>query len=126
MRATHSLQLLLPAVVLFLGACDSESLGPARSRPGSISVVPSTATITEGQSLQLTASLVDEFGESLEGIVLSWSSSNPAVATVSGSGTVIGRQPGRAAIIASARGKAQSAAIHVREDETGGKPRPQL
>jgi trimeric autotransporter adhesin len=125
MRVTNSLRLLLPSVVLLLsGACESESLGPRRAGPGSMSVVPSTATIGSGQSVQLTASLVDEFGEPLEGVVMSWSSSNPSVATVSVSGTVVGRQTGRAAIIATAQGKAQSAAIHVVADESGGKPEP--
>jgi uncharacterized protein YjdB len=127
MRVTNSLRLLLPSLVLFLSsACESESLGPRRAGPGSMSVVPSTATIGEGQSLQLTASLVDEFGEPLKGVVMSWSSSNPSVATVSGSGTVVGRESGRAAIIATAQGKAQSAAIQVLEDQSGGKPKPQL
>jgi uncharacterized protein YjdB len=127
MRVANSLRLVLPSVVLLLStACESESLGPQRAGPGSVTVVPSVATLGEGQSLQLSASLVDEFGEPMDGVVLSWSSSNPSVATVSGSGTVVGRLSGRAAIIATARGKAQSAAIHVVADETGGKPKPQL
>jgi len=90
-----------------------------------MTVIPSTATIGQGQAVQLTVRLVDEFGDPLNAKV-SWSSSNPSVATVSVSGTVLGRGEGRAAIIANAGGRAQSAAVHVILDESGGKPRPQL
>jgi uncharacterized protein YjdB len=90
-----------------------------------MTVVPSTATIGQGQAVQLTARLVDEFGDPLNAKV-SWSSSNPSVATVSVSGTVLGRREGRAAILASAGGLAQSAAVHVITEESGGKPHPQL
>jgi uncharacterized protein YjdB len=114
------------SVMLVLAvACTNESLGPAISADGSMTVTPSTATINQGQAVQLTARLVDEFGDPLSAKV-SWSSSNPSVATVSVGGTVLGRREGRAAIIASAGGRAQSAAVHVIPDETGGKPRPQL
>jgi uncharacterized protein YjdB len=90
-----------------------------------MAIIPSTATIGRGQTVQLTARLVDEFGEPLNAKV-SWSSSNPEVATVSVGGTVLGRREGRAAVVASAGGRAQSAAVHVLPDESGGKPRPQL
>ena len=126
MRHPPSTPSLSWSVLLVLAAaCTSESLGPATSGDGSMTVIPSTATIGQGQAVQLTARLVDEFGDPLNAKV-SWSSSNPSVATVSVSGTVLGRREGRAAIIASAGGRAQSAAVHVIPDETGGKPRPQL
>ena len=126
MRHPPSTQSLAWSVMLVVAAaCTSESLGPATSGDGSMTVVPSTATIGQGQAVQLTARLVDEFGDPLNAKV-SWSSSNPSVATVSVSGTVLGRREGRAAIIASAGGLAQSAAVHVITEESGGKPHPQL
>lgn len=112
-------------MLVLAAACSSESLGPATSGDGSMAVIPSTATIGQGQVVQLTARLVDEFGDPLNAKV-SWSSSNSSVATVSVGGTVLGRREGRAAIIASAGGRAQSAAVHVIPEATGGKPRPQL
>jgi uncharacterized protein YjdB len=90
-----------------------------------MTVIPSTSRIGEGQAVQLTARLVDEFGDPLQAKV-SWSSSNSAVATVSVGGTVFGRREGRAAITASAHGRAQTASVHVLPDESGGKPKPQL
>jgi hypothetical protein len=113
------------AMLVLAAACSSESLGPVTSGAGSMAVVPSTATIGQGQVVQLTARLVDEFGDALDAKV-SWSSSNPSVATVSVGGTVLGQREGRAAITASAGGRAQSAAVHVIPETTGGKPRPQL
>ncbi|MEO8090208.1 MAG: Ig-like domain-containing protein [Gemmatimonadales bacterium] len=106
------------------GACGSESLGPATSGAGTMTVVPSVSTIGEGQALQLTATLVDEFGDPLEATI-DWSSSNPDVATVSVGGTVFGRREGRAAIVASAHGRARTAAVVVlRGEASEGKPRP--
>ena len=126
MRHPRSTQSLAWSVMLVMAAaCSSESLGPVTSGDGSMTVVPSTATIGQGQAVQLTTRLVDEFGDPLNAKV-SWSSSNPSVATVSVSGTVLGRREGRAAIIASAGGLAQSAAVHVITEESGGKPHPQL
>jgi uncharacterized protein YjdB len=122
MRIIRSARALSALIILATaGACSSESLGPATSGSGTVNVVPSLATIGEGQAVQLTAKLVDEFGDPLEA-TFTWSSSNTDVATVSVGGTVFGRRPGRAAIIASAHGRAQSAAVVVLGDESEGKP----
>ena len=122
MRIIRSARALSALIILATaGACSSESLGPATSGSGTITVVPSLATIGEGQAVQLTAKLVDEFGDPLEA-TFAWSSSNPDVATVSVGGTVFGRREGRAAIVASAHGRAQTAAVLVLRDESEGKP----
>ncbi|HEY8195924.1 MAG TPA: Ig-like domain-containing protein [Gemmatimonadales bacterium] len=122
MRIIRSARALSALVILAAaGACSSESLGPATSGSRTVNVVPSLATIGEGQAVQLTAKLVDEFGDPLEA-TFTWSSSNTDVATVSVGGTVFGRRAGRAAIIASAHGRAQSAAVVVLRDESEGKP----
>jgi len=121
-----SAQVLSALVILAsAGACDTEPIGPVTSGGGSMTVAPSRATIGAGQTIQLTAKLVDEFGDPLQAAV-AWSSSNTEVATVSVSGTVIGRREGRTAIIASAGGQAQSAAVQVLLDESAGKPKPPL
>ena len=77
-----------------------------------ISVVPTTATIRAGQVLTLQASLIDEFGDPLEG-GFSWRSSNDAVATVASTGEVYGRSVGVVTVTASALGKFQSSTVHV-------------
>ena len=126
MRTAASARVLSALVILTAaGGCSSESLGPATSGIGSMTVIPSSATIGQGQVVQLTARLVDEFGDPLQATV-SWSSSNPSVATVSVGGTVYGQGEGRAAITASAHGRAQTAAVQVLRDGSGGKPKPLL
>lgn len=125
MRSAPSARVAALIVLASVGACSSDSLGPATSGIGSMTVIPSVATIGEGQAIQLTARLVDEFGDPLQATLV-WSSSNPSVATVSVGGTVFGQGEGRAAITASAHGRAQSATVEVLRDESGGKPRPPL
>jgi uncharacterized protein YjdB len=126
MRAASSIR-VFPALALLAlaGGCSSETIGPVTSGKGTMTVVPSSVTIGQGEAVQLTAKLVDEFGDPLEAAVF-WSSSNPSVATVSGGGTVTGRREGRAAIMATANGRSHGAAVHVVEGQPGGKPRPQL
>lgn len=124
MRSTRSTRSLIVLIMAATWACSNDSsTGPATSGTATMRVIPSTATIVPGEALHLTASLVDEFGEPLEAAV-TWSSSNEAVATVSVSGNVFGRSAGRAAITASARGRTQSSAVHVLEDEQPTKPKP--
>jgi uncharacterized protein YjdB len=101
-------------------ACnDSVSPTPPSGSGGSgsgvhsgISVVPRTATIEAGQVVTLRASLIDEFGDPLEG-GFSWRSSNDAVATVASTGDVYGRSEGVVTVTASALGKSQSSTVHV-------------
>ena len=124
MRTIRSAQAL--ALIIAIAACNDDSLGPRTAGVGTMTVVPSTATIGQGEALQLTARLVDEFGDPLQGITVKWASSNPAVATVSVGGTVLGRRPGNAAITANAGGKVQGSSVRVVEGESQSKPRPPL
>jgi uncharacterized protein YjdB len=79
-----------------------------------MTVEPRNATIQAGQVLPLKATLIDEHGNRLDGVGISWTSTNDAVATVSRSGEVFARAAGRAVITASALGKSQFSTIHVR------------
>jgi len=124
MRTIRSTRAL--ALFFAIAACTDDSLGPRTAGVGTMTVVPSTATIGQGEALQLTARLVDEFGDPLEGVAVKWTSSNPAVATVSVGGTVLGRRPGSAAITANAGGKVQGSSVRVVEGESQAKPRPPL
>ncbi|MCG8469394.1 MAG: Ig-like domain-containing protein [Gemmatimonadetes bacterium] len=60
-----------------------------------VDVSPSVATIAQpGQTVQLTASGTDAGGQPVSGTPFSWSSSQPGVATVDGSGRVEARSSG--------------------------------
>src|SRR2546425_7204 len=79
----------------------------------SVTVSPASASAQVGQTGQLSAATKDSAGGVLTGRAVSWSSSNPSVATVSGSGLVTGIAPGSATIMATSEGQSGTAAIAV-------------
>jgi plastocyanin len=95
---------LLAAVLLVAcsGGGDSGPTNPTPVTPSLSAVaVSGLATVIVGQSVQLTASPRDQNGNSISAVV-AWSSSAPAIATVSSSGLVLGVAAGAATITASA------------------------
>ena len=78
-----------------------------------VTVTPGTASIPVGQTGQLTATPKDASGAALTGRVVTWASSNTAVATVSGSGLVTGVAVGSTTITATSEGQSGTAAITV-------------
>jgi hypothetical protein len=95
------------------GAADSLSPSFAKGGPPdkvrSVSVSPSSATVAQGATQQLTATV----NPSSATATVMWSSSNSSVATVSATGLVTGVNPGSATISASAGGKTGTSAITV-------------
>ena len=79
----------------------------------SVSVTPATATIGVGQTAQYAAITRDAFGNPLGGRTVTWSSSNPGVATVNGAGQATGVAVGSATLTATSEGKSGTAAILV-------------
>ena len=71
----------------------------------SVNVSPATARITVGENTQLQAVPVGQQGEPLPGREVSWSSSDDAVARVSGQGVVTAVAAGTATIRASSEGQ---------------------
>ena len=76
-------------------------------------VQPPRDSIGVGVTVQLAAVTEDSAGGVLTGRVVSWGSSNPAVATVSSSGLVTGVALGTATITASSEGKGGTSTITV-------------
>jgi uncharacterized protein YjdB len=79
----------------------------------SVSVTPATASVVAGQTVQLTATPQDASGNALTGRVVTWASSNTAVATVNASGLVTGVSAGSATITATSEGKSGTATVTV-------------
>jgi len=81
---------------------------------GSIAVTPSFVTlIAPGEEVQLSAAARDENGDTVVGTLFTWTSSNPAVATVSSSGIVSSVGNGTATIAATANGATGSSKVTV-------------
>ena len=79
----------------------------------SVDVAPATASIVNGQTLQLAATPEDAAGAPLTDRSTSWASSNTAVATVSSTGLVTARSVGTATITATSEGKVGTSEITV-------------
>jgi uncharacterized protein YjdB len=86
---------------------------PPPAPVASVAVAPSSATINAGATAQLSATLRDASNNVLTGRSVAWTTSNDAVATVSGSGLVTGVAAGSATITATSEGKSGSASITV-------------
>ncbi|HEU0015106.1 MAG TPA: Ig-like domain-containing protein [Longimicrobium sp.] len=106
--------LLTAAALLALPACKGESTGPADV--ASVTLLPDGRTLAPGETLALEAVVRDEDGNLPRESVLSdleWSTSAPAVATVSQAGIVTAVGAGTAVITAELDGKSGTVEIAV-------------
>ena len=79
----------------------------------SVTVSPSSASGTVGQSAQFTATVKDASGNVLTGQAIAWSSSNAAVVKVDSTGYATATGAGSATITATSGGKNGQAAVSV-------------
>jgi uncharacterized protein YjdB len=80
---------------------------------GRIVITPKDPRINEGQTIQLTATVLDVEDRVITGLTITWSSSNTNRATVTNTGLVRGITSGTANISASAGGKTGSTSVRV-------------
>lgn len=121
MRPRRSPQRLFPAVAaaslaLFTLSCGDEATVPPEPRavPASITITPPMAVLSGvGDTVRLTAEVLDREGTVLSGFPVSWSSSDASVATVSESGLVRAVDEGDATITAAANPVSATAATTV-------------
>jgi hypothetical protein len=108
-----------PACILLalLAACSSsgnDSFSPGGATPvASVALSVTTLTLSVGQSATLAATTLDASGATLAGRSVTWSSSAVAVASVNGSGLVLGVATGSADIIATSEGRSAIAKVTV-------------
>src|SRR5207244_9551178 len=79
----------------------------------SVTVTPATASVQVGQTVQLTGTPRDPGGIPVPGRVVTWTTSNPSVATVTASGLVSGLAAGSATITGMCEGMTATALITV-------------
>ncbi|HEU4565044.1 MAG TPA: Ig-like domain-containing protein [Gemmatimonadaceae bacterium] len=103
-----------------LAACgDDNGTGPSGNPVGSISIAPDSArtgaTVLKGDSLALAVTLLGAQGDTLSpsGRQISYTSSDEAVATVSGTGMIRAVAAGTATITVTSEGKSADAKITV-------------
>src|SRR5439155_26499730 len=107
-KLSRRLALLRNVLLVGLGvaaACDLQQLvGLLQSLVVSVTVSPAAPSVLVGAALQLTATPQDVNGNAITGRTLTWTSSAPAVATVSSTGLVTGMAAGAATITATCEG----------------------
>jgi uncharacterized protein YjdB len=112
----------LPARRLGTLALFAALLAPAACGDGSTDSSPTVASVAvsapageviAGETMQLSATPLDDEGKPVQGRTMAWSSDNAAVATVSDAGLVTGVAPGSATISAAADGRTGTRSITV-------------
>ncbi|MDF2775949.1 MAG: hypothetical protein K0S86_5450 [Geminicoccaceae bacterium] len=81
-----------------------------------VEVTPADATVDEGESFRLTATVFDSRGNVVLGQQVRWTSSDTRVATVDETGRVRGHRQGNVTITATVGDKSGSARVRVRDD----------
>lgn len=79
----------------------------------SLDVQPNPATVIVGKSLGITATIRDAHGNALTNQLVTWSTQNPAIATVDATGVATGVTPGSTVVAASSNGLTGSAQLNV-------------
>ncbi len=114
MRVLLVRSLLAGGLALLLVGCGGGDKGPtAPASVASVVIAPANTTLLVGQSQQLTASTLAASGAALSGRSVTWSSSNSAVGTVSGTGLLAVTAPGATTITATSEGRVGTATITV-------------
>jgi len=115
MLARHSLLLPASAAIVLMSGCESSPTPPPPPDviPPVLTLTPSSASIEQGEILQLRVTVTDVDGNLLFPAYTNWRSSNPEVAVLIRPGTVEGGKLGTALIVASYEHVADSAKITV-------------
>ena len=105
--------LAAPVALLAAAACKDDPAGPEPI--ASVTLAPEERVLAVGQTLQLDPAVRDTRGETRadEDVELSWTSDNPSVATVSGTGLVTAVSPGNAVIRATVDDVTGSVTVRV-------------
>ena len=105
----------LAGILLVLSCGDGTTEPPAPDPlvPTAVAVSPATATVVEGDSLRLTATATNVYGQVVSGVEFEWASGNTAVAVVDTTGLVTGVGTGEVQVTATAAGVTGRAELAV-------------
>ncbi len=96
--------ILLGAVLAVAAGCGDGGTGPRVAEVVSVVVQGPASSVTIGGTLQLVAHPRDANGLVVSGRAVSWSTSHPAIASISTTGLVTGLVPGQATLAATVDG----------------------
>jgi len=110
---TSSTKFIGAALLVFAIAC-TDAEPPTIPEPvAAVTVTPDRRDLRVGEEARFTARLSDRAGRELQGRVVRWTSSAPAVATVSAEGVASARSLGTATITATSEGKSSTSEVRV-------------
>lgn len=109
----------LAAVVAVLALACRENLARPSGPVASVTVAPESATVDQADSVILVAIARNAGGSILTAASVTWSTSDPAVASVGLHGMVRGVAPGVAAITAASQNESDTARVTVRPRVAG-------
>ena len=108
---------LLLSVCLALVSCGDDMTSPpppAESTPATITLEPATVELEVGDTVRIRAGILDTRGRPIADATVTWTSSDPSVASVDGTGLVRGVKAGAADITATSGSARVTAAATVR------------
>jgi uncharacterized protein YjdB len=109
-------RVMLTGLATVVAACGADGKNPAAPVPvASITLSTNVATVVPAQTLQLTATVKDASGNTLNGRVVSWASSDESKLRVDATGLLTGVAPGAAQITAISEGRTARADVNVRD-----------
>ena len=91
----------------------TEPPAPDPLLPTTVTVSPATATVVEGDTLRLTATATNVYGQAVTGVEFVWASGDTAVAVVDSTGLVTGVGAGQVQVSATAAGLTGRAELAV-------------
>ena len=104
---------LVAGACAFIGCLAVETAGPTLVPVASVPVSPGSAVVVLGDVVHLTATPRDPAGKPLTGRPVTWTSSDPSVATVNSSGVVTAVGEGSTTITATSEGQSGTATVTV-------------
>jgi photosystem II stability/assembly factor-like uncharacterized protein len=113
------LGLLGLGLALGLSACGNARVTAPLPPLANITVTPAADTVQIGESAGFQATAFDSSGRAVSGVAFNWSTSDPAVATVSVLGVGTGVGEGNAMLIVTAGGVSDTVNLHVIPTQRG-------
>ena len=90
---------------------------PAAPVPTTVTLEPSPVVVVAGDTVRVTARVLDERARVISGAPVTWTSADPAVATIDATGLVTGLREGEASITAASGPATASAALTVQSQD---------
>ena len=116
MSASHNVRLAAVGALLLLSGCGTtgDSGGvTGLPKPASVKILVPSSELFVGQSIQLTATALDDAGAEIAAGDASWSSSNTSVAMISETGLVQAMAVGSASLKATIAGRSATMGVTV-------------